>query len=979
MQNAKYIPEEIKDKILEAANLMDIVSDFLVTKSSGSSQVADCPICSAKKAMSIHPEKEIFKCFKCDTKGGSALQFLMKTQGMDYVQALNWLADRYSIEIEQKKHSAKAKKNSKAVRNLSFRDQQMKESGLTKRDFTMMVKTGAIETETERYQIGTMDKYGEFDASGTDMVLNYLTLERTLLFYKKPKGGKAPYIRVRYANPNGHRDKKGNPIKYRSPYESGQQLWIPNKIINDYQKATIIETLYICEGEKKADKLTKEGIPAVAIGGIHGFALEDNMIKSFEKIIKNCGVSKVVLLLDADWNDISLKPGKAVDARPWTFFYAVKKFQEYFDGYNPDVYINTYFGYHMDKQYKGIDDLMAGKFKNKGSEIKDDLIKAMTDREGKGDHLCIHNISSINSDYKLKDFWHLNNTAKFIQVHKEKLKKLGEFTLAKIKRRFNEHGEVEIAQKLMPHEKYWSAKLMTTRNGQEYEKYAWSYKGMYDFLRNRGFGLQEYSPENYRFVHAEDKILKIVSNVKIQHFMRDFTREIAETDELLELFYRGATQYLSNDKLNQMFDLNVDIMEPQEDAQYLYFKNEYWKITADEIERRPLRDLPKYIWSDSVIDFEPEAFDGPLIEWEHENDQFMPKDGCTDAFNDSEIYQFIINTSNFYHNKEDVTIDEKKNILQHVACKMIALGYVLHSYKNYAMSKAIVCMDGMESEIGVSSGGTGKSLWSKIIANVVPSVFLDGKKKDLFKDNFLYEQVNDRTKAIVFDDVRVNFDFEQLFSALTTQITVNKKGVPSYTLDPIPMIINTNHALRGEGNSFDRRQYMLSFSDYYNADRTPYTEFGHQLFTDWDFKQWNLFYNFIASCIQTYLRFSNLEKYKISDIDLNKRKLRQLVGENLIEFFTDTLCGENINLRFPKHDLYNDFKREYPADVKYVNTRQFRKKLIKFAVYSGYKFNPHKDGKHDKSNNTEYYCLGDENFDINRMDRNRNFPFGFDK
>ena len=77
--------------------------------------------------------------------------------------------------------------------------------------------------------------------------------------------------------------------------------------------------------------------------------------------------------------------------------------------------------------------------------------------------------------------------------------------------------------------------------------------------------------------------------------------------------------------------------------------------------------------------------------------------------------------------------------------------------------------------------------------------------------NHLYENADERTQIILFDDVRVNFNFEFLFSQITTGLLINPKGEKRYKVDPPKFIVITNHALNGDGNSFDRRQYAISF------------------------------------------------------------------------------------------------------------------------------------------------------------------------
>jgi hypothetical protein len=252
---------------------------------------------------------------------------------------------------------------------------------------------------------------------------------------------------------------------------------------------------------------------------------------------------------------------------------------------------------------------------------------------------------------------------------------------------------------------------------------------------------------------------------------------------------------------------------------------------------------------------------------------------------------------------------------------------------------------------------------------------VDGKSKTIEDDKHIYELVDEHTRVITFDDVRVNFNFEWLFSQITRGITVNPKGTKRMRLQPPKFIINTNHAITGDSNSYRRRQYMLGFSDFYNAHRTPYDDFGYQLFHDWPYEEWNRYYNFLASCMQHFLRV-RLD-FEIPSEALERRRLRQQIGESFIEWaslvFDAQIAPNNrpygiyLNEKVERTWLYGKYLDAYPEDKRYTTARIFKEKLAKFCQYAGLHFNPTTGGERLRSNGKEYFIVAGKGFDASTM------------
>ena len=98
------------EKIMEATNIVDVVSEFVTLRKSGANYKGLCPF-HEEKTPSFHvsPARGICHCFGCG-KGGNAVSFIMEHEQMTYPEALRWLAAKYHIEIHERELSDEEKK-----------------------------------------------------------------------------------------------------------------------------------------------------------------------------------------------------------------------------------------------------------------------------------------------------------------------------------------------------------------------------------------------------------------------------------------------------------------------------------------------------------------------------------------------------------------------------------------------------------------------------------------------------------------------------------------------------------------------------------------------------------------------------------------------------------------------------------------------------------------------------------------------------
>lgn len=92
-------------KILDTAEIVDVVSDFVTLKRRGANYIACCPFHNEKTpSFSVSPTKGIFKCFGCG-KAGSAVTFVMEHEHLTYSEALKYLGKKYGIEVVEREET----------------------------------------------------------------------------------------------------------------------------------------------------------------------------------------------------------------------------------------------------------------------------------------------------------------------------------------------------------------------------------------------------------------------------------------------------------------------------------------------------------------------------------------------------------------------------------------------------------------------------------------------------------------------------------------------------------------------------------------------------------------------------------------------------------------------------------------------------------------------------------------------------------
>ncbi|MEZ5047498.1 MAG: hypothetical protein R2831_10955 [Chitinophagaceae bacterium] len=402
-----------------------------------------------------------------------------------------------------------------------------------------------------------------------------------------------------------------------------------------------------------------------------------------------------------------------------------------------------------------------------------------------------------------------------------------------------------------------------------------------------------------------------------------------------EMFRRGAKNYCSINLLEGLEYEKPIFKKDTEKNAFVYFKNKYLSISKAGITEHSYNELESFIWKKQVIEFDYQNID----------------------YAQCDFNRFILLA----------VLGEKKAIDKYteddarkVSSIATTIGYLLHRYKNPAITKAVIAVDKQLRTNGENNGRTGKSLFSKALGKMLNMCLIDGKNFK-FDSPFPFQKANIDTELINFNDVLKNFDFERLYGMITEEFTFEKKGKDSITLsfeDSPKFYISTNTSLKGGGDSNKGRQQIIEFSNYFNGEHTPVKEFGRMFFYDWDKEQYAMFYAYMIDCIRFYLE-NGLIEFPLENYEVNK--LIDTAGEEFIEYMNDTVLGQmDFNNQFEPKKLMEAFISENKGKER-LHQKTFNKWVRTWAELNELEINKHNNYNRYKSNGIEYMTFTHKN------------------
>lgn len=423
-----------------------------------------------------------------------------------------------------------------------------------------------------------------------------------------------------------------------------------------------------------------------------------------------------------------------------------------------------------------------------------------------------------------------------------------------------------------------------------------------DFLQQNGF--YKYAPhgsDKYMFVKVTNNLIDKAAEEDVKDMVLGYLEKFEDLS--VYNYFADKTRFFKEDFLSLLDTVNIHFVEDTVDMSFIYFRNCALKVTKDELEQIDYMDLGGFVWRDQVIDRDYEPSD----------------------VSECDFKKFISNVAG----KGEKSISSFRS----------TIGFLMSGYKDPGFCPSVILNDEVISDN--PEGGTGKGLFVQAVSKMKKVSYIDGKVFSLDKA-FAFQTVSTDTQVVSFDDVKRGFQFERLFSVITEGITLEKKNKDAIKIPfrhSPKIVITTNYAISGKGNSFERRKWELEFRQHYHKDFTPVDEFGRRLFDDWDENEWRMFDNYMISNLQLYLE-RGLIKSEFKNLSI--RKLASQTCHEFIEWLglvqgtkpTEMLVYDK---RIFKDELYNDFITDNPdfaPKAKMTISRTlFYKWLIAFAEF----------------------------------------------
>lgn len=431
-----------------------------------------------------------------------------------------------------------------------------------------------------------------------------------------------------------------------------------------------------------------------------------------------------------------------------------------------------------------------------------------------------------------------------------------------------------------------------------------------EFLEANNFFKNKPNPNSsFNIIHKDGIFLKIRDELDVKDYVLDYILSNRLGKKVYNLM-TGKASIFQRQYLSMIKSEDITVLRDTKDTAYLFYQNGVVEVNKGKSELKPYKHYGLHIWEDQVIKRD-------YIEADH---------------HESEYRTFIWKIAGGFDIKEDSTEEEKQRYetaVDRYNTFQTVIGYLLHSYNVGGDNKAIILNDELISDD--PNGRSGKGLFWNGLKHLKKVQSLNGKSFK-FDAPFPYQSVKTDCQVLVWDDVRKNFDFEQLFSVITEGIEITYKGKDTIKLpieDSPKILITTNYTIKGKGGSHDARKFEVELSTFFNSDYTPIDFFGHKLFDSWNKKEWARFDCYMIECIKKYLS-NGLMSYK--SISLPFKKLQVEITKELFECIDAVSKNEWIN----SNDFYDTYVSMIPkrwnAKTKNAVTLDL-KKYCKFYNY----------------------------------------------
>lgn len=589
---------------------------------------------------------------------------------------------------------------------------------------------------------------------------------------------------------------------------------------------------------------------------------------------------------------------------------------------------------------------------------------------------------------------------------------------------------VKISQPL----RFWSKKLDKKGNFTGFDI---NNECLYGFLQANGFYCLD-MPSGRRkitYIQIVDNIVRIIAEDDFVKYVNDFLiRWVKKNPEyydinLLNAIHRSNQVKLSS--LDRIKVINLDFKTYGPDYDFLFFRNTAVRVTKERIERVALEKIGKYVLDQKIIDHDF-GLEDPLFDVEYSDkyrelqnkiSKYSPSspvykevkeqvDGLPDAEkytlrihdNSFSMLKYFYNTGRVYWKKEEagkqLSEDERLEQDLHFISKVAALGYLMFRYKEEGKAYMVYCMETEISQEGKHFGGTGKSLSMKTLGKVRTQYVRDGQSKAMDDVEKLFDGVQKgRTEQVYIDDVKETVDLHRFMPKVTGDFEVRSlySDTQIIPFDEAPKLsFTSNHGIKKFDSSLRRRTWFSAFSDYYHPEdrtmgimeRSPYTEFGKNLLSDYTPEEMNKFYNFMTQCLHVYLKFRCRINPPMESIE--KRTIQREITDEFIWWAEEWFTPERLNCNQDKQVAYDAYQQTMPEKFRgSLKMNTFKERLRLYCRFASnkekeYIFNPvdlfkteterKRDDIREYRDGKDVYC-----FHVRLVERNSPYPQDGDK
>jgi len=869
--------KKLKDKILESVNIIDIVGDYTKLTKKGNTYSGLCPLHDDKKEGNFHvyENTESCICFSCSNEKMNVIDFIVKVENLEFPEAMDFIAEKENIDIsdfESPENKAKDKKRMQAfevfkkIQNI-YTD-NLNNNPETKDGF---LKWRGFEQKTVEYfelGISYIRERNGFKSVATELKNHFDILKEFGVLNKKD----FDLLQNRYTIPIHNKTGKVVAFFGRSINKNAKEY----KFINSAESPIYNKKKELFNYNRSRKNIFEKKQCFVMESSLSVFRLfEKNVLNTVATGGTAFTKDHLKLFIDNEitfiWDDDNA--GRKAAKR------ALKTCLE-------ENKIPTFI-----LMQKGCD--------------PDDFFKNKTKEETK-EYLKSNKINFIDLLLKICDFENtktleekdtiINEVEDYISLIKgtsqtlyynDFLKKTGLVGAAKGENK--ELPKPKIKEK--PERVFWylDDKGVPKINMQDY----------IEFINNKGFFLY-YSakkPDAYEIVRIKNNIIKLADTREIKEIVLNFVKKRG----MLVVFNKLAegTKYFDIKVLNALPVVIPKILKDTATASFVATTKCVYRTTAEKIEKIDFADLgDSYIWDSQIT----------------KNDFQYNKELTNSHF------------SKFTH------LISGKNEQKHARLKSI-LGFLIHNYKNPANAKAPVIYDKNLSQLhGEAEGGSGKSLLLEAVKHIRNITQIPGDRIN-FKSQFCLQELDESTQIAHIDEVPESLDMKEFFSRITNGIPIEQKQKkPLYIeFEDTPVFIFTgNFKPKGSSGSHRRRRIDFGVEPYFSANYTPFDEFKHVFFKDWNTDEWNCFFSFILNCVKEYLKNGIVEHKDKSDTLLT---FARETNDYFAEFWVleERLMSVYLTGEFFPRAFYSEFLEQneiYPTDFSIKKYYSYIKKML---------------------------------------------------